>query len=140
MFFTTFYIPIYFQFTRNDDSLMAAVRLLPYLIVLIVFNLVTGWALPKVKYYMPVCLVSGLIITLASALFLGLLSPSTPTANIYGFSILMGVGSGITMQLGYAVASLKVSRMVDIFGASKFSTNSEQNVSFSHKFPAQREG
>jgi hypothetical protein len=33
MFFTTFYIPIYFQFTRNDSSLMAAVRLLPYLLL-----------------------------------------------------------------------------------------------------------
>lgn len=52
LFFTTFYIPIYFQFTQNDSSLMAAVRLLPYLLVTITFNLATGWALPKVKYYM----------------------------------------------------------------------------------------
>lgn len=117
MFFTTFYIPVYFQFTQNDDSLMAAVRLLPYLLVLISVNLATGWALPKVKYYMPVCLVSGILITLASSLLFAFLSPSTPTAHIYGFSILMGVGSGITMQLGYPVASLKVSRPVDIFGA-----------------------
>ena len=121
MFFTTFYIPVYFQFTQNDDSLMAAVRLLPYLLVLISVNLASGWALPKVKYYMPVCLVSGILITLASALLYAFLSPSTPTAHIYGFSILMGVGSGITMQLGYAVASLKVSRPGDVFGASKFS-------------------
>ncbi|AEO62440.1 uncharacterized protein THITE_2037905 [Thermothielavioides terrestris NRRL 8126] len=117
MFFTTFYIPIYFQFTRSDDSLMAAVRLLPFLLVLITFNLATGWALPKIGYYMPVCLVSGAIMTLAAALFLGYLSPTTPPAYIYGFSVLMGVGSGITMQLGYAVASLKVSRPADVFGA-----------------------
>ncbi|KAK4235418.1 major facilitator superfamily domain-containing protein [Achaetomium macrosporum] len=117
MFFTTFYIPIYFQFTQNDDSLMAAVRLLPFLLVLISVNLATGWVLPKINYYMPVCLVSGILITLASALFFAYLSPSTPTGHIYGFSILMGVGAGITMQLGYAVASLKVPRPQDIFGA-----------------------
>jgi len=121
MFFTTFYIPVYFQFTQNDDSLMAAVRLLPYLLILITVNLASGWALPKVKYYMPVCLVSGVLITLAASLFLAYLSPTTPTAHIYGFSILMGVGSGITMQLGYAVASLKVSKPTDVFGASRFS-------------------
>ncbi|KAJ5892903.1 hypothetical protein N7504_009594 [Penicillium tannophilum] len=108
MFFTTFYIPIYFQFTRNDTSLMAAVRLLPYLLFTITFNLASGWALPKIKYYMPMCLVSGILMTVAGALFVAYLSPSTPVAQIYGFSILMGVGTGITMQLGYSVGSLKV--------------------------------
>lgn len=108
MFFTTFYIPIYFQFTQNDSSLMAAVRLLPYLLITITCNLVAGWALPKVKYYMPICLFSGVMMTLAGALFLAYLQPSTPAAHIYGFSVLMAVGTGITMQLGYAVASLKV--------------------------------
>ncbi|KAJ5565180.1 hypothetical protein N7513_001422 [Penicillium frequentans] len=108
MFFTTFYIPIYFQFTRNDTSLMAAVRLLPYLLFTITFNLASGWALPKIKYYMPMCLVSGIFMTVAGALFVAYLSPSTPIAQIYGFSILMGVGTGITMQLGYSVGSLKV--------------------------------
>lgn len=108
MFFTTYYIPIYFQFTQNDSSLMAAVRLLPYLLITITCNLVAGWALPKVKYYMPICLFSAVFMTLAGALFLAYLQPSTPTAQIYGFSVLMAVGTGITMQLGYAVASLKV--------------------------------
>ncbi|PGH28822.1 hypothetical protein GX50_08434 [[Emmonsia] crescens] len=107
VFFTMFYIPIYFQFTRNDTSLMAAVRLLPYLMFAITVNLTTGWALPRIKYYMPMCLVSGILMTLAGALFVAYLSPSTPVAHIYGFSILMGVGTGITMQLGYSVASLK---------------------------------
>lgn len=109
MFFTTFYIPIYFQFTQNDSSLMAAVRLLPYLLITITCNLVAGWALPKIKYYMPICLFSSVMMTLAGALFLAYLQPSTPTAHIYGFSVLMAIGTGITMQLGYAVASLKVS-------------------------------
>jgi MFS family permease len=108
MFFTTFYIPIYFQFTRNDTSLMAAVRLLPYLLFTITFNLASGWALPKIKYYMPICLISGILMTVAGALFVVYLSSSTPAAQIYGFSILMGVGTGMTMQLGYSVGSLKV--------------------------------
>ncbi|EGC45406.1 MFS drug efflux transporter [Histoplasma capsulatum var. duboisii H88] len=108
MFFTLFYIPIYFQFTRNDTSLMAAVRLLPYLVFTITVNLTTGWALPRVKYYMPMCLVSGILMTISSAMFVAYLSPSTPTPQIYGFSILMGVGTGITIQLGYSVSSLKV--------------------------------
>ncbi|KAL4740427.1 major facilitator superfamily domain-containing protein [Aspergillus similis] len=116
MLFTAYYIPIYFHFTQNDSSLMAALRLLPYLLVTITCNLATGWALSKVQYYMPLCLVSGALMTLAAGLFVGLLLPDTSTAQIYGFSILMAVGTGITMQLGYAVASLKVPP-TDIFSA-----------------------
>jgi hypothetical protein len=116
LFFTAFYIPIYFQFVHNDTSLMAAVRLLPYLLITITVNLAIGWALPKIKYYMPICLVSGILITLASALFVVYLSPSTPVAQIYGFSILMAIGTGMTVQLGYAVASLKVAPS-EVFGA-----------------------
>jgi MFS family permease len=116
MFFTTYYIPIYFQFAQNDSAVMAAVRLLPYLMFTIFLNLGTGWALPKVKYYMPICLVSGILTTLASSLFYAQLSPNTPTSQIYGFSILLGIGSGMTMQLGYAVGSLKVP-VTDIFSA-----------------------
>ncbi|KAI5919055.1 major facilitator superfamily domain-containing protein [Camillea tinctor] len=124
MFFTAFYTPVYFQFAQNDSSLMAAVRLLPFLLVTITFNLATGWALPRVKYYMPLCLVSGLLLTLASGLFLGTLSPSTSNAQIYGFSILMAVGTGITMQLGYAVAILKVAPS-DIFSAINLQNNAQ---------------
>ncbi|PWY81738.1 MFS general substrate transporter [Aspergillus sclerotioniger CBS 115572] len=116
MFFTAFYIPIYFQFTRNDTSLMAAVRLLPYLLVTITTNLAIGFLLPKIKYYMPLCLISGVLLTLSSALFVSYLSPTTPAGQIYGFTILMAVGTGITMQLGYAVASLKVPAG-DVFSA-----------------------
>ncbi|OJJ06778.1 hypothetical protein ASPVEDRAFT_56320 [Aspergillus versicolor CBS 583.65] len=108
MFFTTFYIPVHFQFAQNDTSLIAAVRLLPYLLVTITFNLATGWVLPKAKYYMPFCLISGILLTIASTLFFVYLSPSTQPAQVYGFSILMAVGTGLTMQLGYSVSSLKV--------------------------------
>ncbi|KAG5287057.1 MFS transporter [Histoplasma ohiense] len=37
-FFIMFYIPVYFQFTRNDISLMATLRLLLYLMFIITFN------------------------------------------------------------------------------------------------------
>ncbi|KAI0136894.1 major facilitator superfamily domain-containing protein [Xylariales sp. AK1849] len=122
-FVATFYIPLYFQFVQNDTPLMAAVRLLPFLLVMIAVNLASGWALSKVDFYMPFYLVSGILITLSGALFYAYLKPSTPVANIYGFSIILAVGTGLTMQLGYVVASLKV-RSSDIVNAINL-----QNVS-----------
>jgi MFS family permease len=108
LFVPIFYIPLYFQFVQNDTALMAAVRLLPFLLILITVNLASGWALSKIKFYMLFYVVSGILLTISGALFYVYLKPSTPVANIYGFSIIMAVGSGLTIQIGYAVASLKV--------------------------------
>ncbi|KAH8589796.1 major facilitator superfamily domain-containing protein [Bisporella sp. PMI_857] len=108
MYVTTFYIPVYFQFVNGDSPLMAAVRLLPLLLVSIAFTLGSGWALPKINVYATFYLASGILLTISGALFYAYLKPSTAVANIYGFSVIMAVGVGSTMQMGYAVASLKV--------------------------------
>ncbi|KAK8004477.1 hypothetical protein PG989_004196 [Apiospora arundinis] len=108
LYVTTYYIPIYFQFVKEDSPLMAAVRLLPLLLVTIAVNLASGYLLPKVNVYASFYLASGILLTIAGALFFVHLKPSTPVANLYGFSVIMGAGCGLTMQLGYAVTSLKV--------------------------------
>ncbi|KAI0168787.1 MFS drug efflux transporter [Pestalotiopsis sp. NC0098] len=108
LFFTTYYIPIYFQFVAGDTALMAAVRLLPFLLVTICVNLASGRALAKVKFYMPFYLASGVLMTLGGSLLFVYLRPTTPAGNIYGFTVIVGVGTGLALQLGYAVATLKV--------------------------------
>jgi len=67
---------------------------------------------------MPVCLVFGLLITLTSAftVWYALARDSRRAHLQLSFSVLMGAGSGMTMQLGYAVASLKVPDKDDVFG------------------------
>ncbi|MCJ1233888.1 hypothetical protein MMC14_001846 [Varicellaria rhodocarpa] len=108
MYVTTFYVPVYFQFVNDDSPLMAAVRLLPLLLVSIAFTLGSGWLLPKINVYATFYLFSGILLTLTGSLFYALLKPSTPVAGIYVILVIMGIGVGSTMQMGYAVASLKV--------------------------------
>lgn len=57
---------------------------------------------------MPMYLVSGIIITVGGSLLYVYLKPETPTDSIYGISVVLAVGTGLTMQIGYAVATLKV--------------------------------
>jgi hypothetical protein len=45
-----YYIPIYFVFTRGDSALMAAVRLLPYIVFLSATNMAAGVLLAKINY------------------------------------------------------------------------------------------
>jgi hypothetical protein len=108
LFVIVYFIPVYFQFVHGDTAIMAAVRLLPFVIISVTFNLAAGHFLPKIQYYMVMYIVSGLFITLGGALLYGFLDPATKTANLYGFSILAAIGTGITLQSSYAVASLKV--------------------------------
>jgi hypothetical protein len=45
-----YYIPLYFQFVHGDTSMMAAVRLLPFVLVLISTNMAAGSCLHRVGY------------------------------------------------------------------------------------------
>ncbi|KAK3386159.1 major facilitator superfamily domain-containing protein [Podospora didyma] len=108
LFVVVYFLPIYFQFVHADTAIQAAVRLLPFIIIAVSANVLAGQLLSKVRYYMPVFLTGGILITLGGSLLMGYLETSTPTANIYGFTVIIAVGTGLTIQLGYAVASLTV--------------------------------
>ncbi|KAK3900791.1 major facilitator superfamily domain-containing protein [Staphylotrichum tortipilum] len=116
LFVLVYYIPIYFQFAHSDDPVQAAVRLLPFVIVTVVLNVLAGRLLSKVRYYMPVFLVSGILITIGGALLMVYLDPATGEGVIYGLSVVIAVGTGLTIQLGYAVATLTV-ESVDVNNA-----------------------
>jgi hypothetical protein len=50
IFVPLYYIPNYFQFVHGDSAIKAAVRLLPFVIVLVVTNIFSGLLLPKIGY------------------------------------------------------------------------------------------
>ncbi|KAH8645845.1 major facilitator superfamily domain-containing protein [Tricladium varicosporioides] len=102
-----YYIPIYFQFVHGDTSIMAAVRLLPFILILISFNILGGFALPRVGFYSPLYLVSGILMIIGGSLMYTV-TINTPKANIYGFSVLLAVGAGLTFQAAYAIAGVKI--------------------------------
>jgi MFS family permease len=107
LFVIVYFIPIYFQFVHNDSALQAAVRLLPFVVVTVTCNLSAGHLLSKIKYYIIIYVVSGVFMTIGAALLTAYLTPTTPKSYIYGFSVIAAVGTGLTLQIGYAVATLK---------------------------------
>lgn len=50
MFVPLYYIPIYFAFVHGDSALMAAVRLLPYIVFLATIIMASGALLPRINY------------------------------------------------------------------------------------------
>lgn len=107
LFMTIYYVPLFFQFTKNDSASQAAVRLLPFVVVTIFFIMIAGALLPMFGWYHAWYLVSGILILIGGILMFKV-TPVTHTAAIYGFEIIIAVGTGLTAMIGYSIAATKV--------------------------------
>nr|XP_036575252.1 MFS drug efflux transporter [Colletotrichum truncatum]KAF6781796.1 MFS drug efflux transporter [Colletotrichum truncatum] len=101
-FIPIYYVPLYFQFTRGDSAIDAAVRLLPLIIVLSASILANGHLMGRFSYFQP-WYVGGSVLALIGGVLMSRITAGTPTANIYGYEILLGIGTGCYIQAGYAV-------------------------------------
>ncbi|KAI9655994.1 MAG: hypothetical protein M1821_005055 [Bathelium mastoideum] len=106
IFIPVYYIPIFFVFTHGDSALMAAVRLLPYIVFLAVFNMAVGVLLKRVNYYWTLFLLGGILMTIGGATMYTVRT-DTSAAKIYGYSLLLGTGTGLSFQSAYTVGPVK---------------------------------
>ena len=106
LFVVVYYLPIYFQFVNNDEALMAAVRLLPFVVIAVTVNLVSGSFLHFIKVYMALYVIAGIFLVAGRGSLMVYLDPSSGTGTIYGLSVIVAVGSGLSTVTGYTVATL----------------------------------
>lgn len=107
LFMAIYYVPLFFQFTEGDTAIEAAVRLLPFVMVAIFCIMVSGVLFPKFAWYNVWYLISGIFIIVGSSLMFNV-TRTTPAAAIYGFEIIMAVGTGLPCQIGYSIAPAMV--------------------------------
>lgn len=106
-FIPIYFIPLLFQFVRSDSALEAGVRLMPYVVFLVFMCVANGAVMSATGYYFPWYLGSGIFTVIGSALMYTVDDMSS-TARIYGYSILLGLGSGGFVQASFSVAQAKV--------------------------------
>jgi hypothetical protein len=102
-----YYVPLFFQFTKGDSALEAAVRLLPFITLFVFSVMFAGGLLPVVGRYAPWYFPASILMIIGGA-FMYRVKPTTHTAAIYGFEVLIAVGVGLIFQTGYNVAAAKV--------------------------------
>ena len=109
-FLPIYFIPLYFQFVRGDSALEAAVRLLPYMAFLVAAVIGQGFIMSNVHHgkFMPWFYSGGALVLIGSALMYTV-NAATSNARIYGYSILLGTGTGAYLQMPFAVAQAQVS-------------------------------
>ena len=103
LFIPVYYIPIYFQFTHGDGPIHAAVRLLPFVCVGVFTTMLSGGMMPKFGYYMPWYVLSGVAGTVGGAL-IHTVKSTTSAGTVYGYSILIAIGAGGSLQIGYSIS------------------------------------
>lgn len=109
IFIPVYFIPLFFQFTRGDSPIKAAVRLLPFVCFLVFFSLVNGAVMGKEGHYQPWFLVATTLIIIGSSLMYTV-DEHTSAGKIYGYSIILATGAGCIIQTGFIVAQAVVPR------------------------------
>ena len=102
-----YFVPLYFQFAKNDSALKAGVRVLPLVIFLVVTVVGNGIIMTKYSRYMPWFLAGG-IFGLIGAALLYTIDESTGDAKVYGYTILIGFGAGCFVMLPFSVVQAQV--------------------------------
>ncbi|KAJ5641725.1 hypothetical protein N7490_005725 [Penicillium lividum] len=103
-----YYIPLFFEFAKADKALEAAVRLLPYVFMLVAGCLINAALMVRFGYYMPWYFGGGALVVISSALMCTV-NANTSNSTIYGYTVLMGIGIGSYCQASYSVSQQLVS-------------------------------
>ncbi|KAL8974582.1 MAG: hypothetical protein Q9197_001174 [Variospora fuerteventurae] len=106
-FLPIYFIPLFFQFVRNDSALDAGVRLLPFVVFLVVVCVANGAIMSITGYYFPWYIAGGVFTLIGGALMYTVNNESS-TARVYGYTILLAVGGGAFIQASFSVAQSNV--------------------------------
>lgn len=126
LFVSVYYIPLYFLFVHGDSGTQAAVRLLPFICVYVTTTMTCGAAMGRTGYHNIWYLLTGIFMT-CGGVTMYTVRRDTPPANIYGYSVLLGLGM-TTTQAGYAVGPLlvKADRVPEVIQYLNISQGSSQ--------------
>ncbi|KAF8198838.1 ABC transporter [Mycena galopus ATCC 62051] len=93
----SYYIPIIYQAVRGHSATQSGIDLLPFMLSVVLSNIISGQLVGKFGYYWPFLVVAPCFLAVGSGL-LYTLTPASLPASIIGFQILAGVGTGLGMQ------------------------------------------
>ena len=110
IFIPIYFIPLFFQFTRDASAISAGVHLLPYVVVLVIFCVANGGIMSATGWYFPWFFVGGVFTIIGQSLMYTLNAESSES-RAYGYSVLAAIGGGAFVQAGFSVAQAKVGKV-----------------------------
>ncbi|KAH8707530.1 putative efflux pump antibiotic resistance protein [Phaeosphaeriaceae sp. PMI808] len=108
---TIYLLPLFFQFTFGDSSLMSAVYTLPFILSIVVSAGIGGPLFSRYPMYMPWFTGGSILMLIANGL-LSTIGFNTSRGKICGYTVLQGFGVGPVAQLGYTVGQTQSPRAI----------------------------
>ncbi|KAJ7696847.1 ABC transporter [Mycena metata] len=93
----SFYIPIFYQAARAHSATKSGIDILPFMLGTIITIMTVGQLVGRFGYYWPFLLGGGIILAIGSGV-LYTINTNTPSANVIGFQIIVGLGVGMGLQ------------------------------------------
>jgi hypothetical protein len=104
-----YFISLFYQFAKGDTALDAAVKLLPFIFMTVLFSMLNGGIMGKEGHYAPWFMIASPLIIAGSALMYTVDEHSS-SAMVSGYSALLGIGAGCLIQICFIVGQAIVPR------------------------------
>ncbi|KAK5070248.1 hypothetical protein LTS08_007923 [Lithohypha guttulata] len=98
-----YYLPVYFQATRNDSAQDSGIKNLPLVLGASLFTMTSGILITVTGHYVPIALVGSIISAIACGL-LYTLEINASTGEWLGYQAMSGIGLGLVFQIPVIVA------------------------------------
>jgi hypothetical protein len=107
-FFTIlYYLPLYFQATRNVSAAKSGIDNIPLVLGTSIFTILSGIVLSTWGYYVPVLAVGSIFASVGSGLIYTL-DVNSPSREWIGYQAVVGVGIGLVIQIPIIVGQAVV--------------------------------
>jgi hypothetical protein len=104
-----YFISLFYQFAKGETALEAAVKLLPFIFMTVLFSMLNGGIMGKEGHYAPWFMIASPLIIVGSALMYTVDEHSS-SAMVSGYSALLGIGAGCLIQICFIVGQAIVPR------------------------------
>lgn len=106
-FILLYYLPIYFQATRNDSAQESGIKNLPLVLGASIFTIVSGIIITMTGYYIPIMILGSAITAIACGLLYTLKIHSGANEWL-GYQAMAGIGLGLIFQIPVIVGQATV--------------------------------
>ncbi|KAB8230296.1 MDR family MFS transporter [Aspergillus alliaceus] len=93
----SYYLPVYFQATRDVSPFMSGVYMLPSILSQLLFSVLSGILIGKLGYYLPWAVFCGIATSVGHGL-ISTWTSATPAGKWVGYQVLVGAGRGSGYQ------------------------------------------
>lgn len=93
----TYYLPIYYQSAKYESAEASGINILPFMLGIVVAAGASGGIVSWLGYYKP-WVVFGPLLSCVGGGLLYTITPSTASAQLIGYQILMSLGVGMALQ------------------------------------------